>query len=88
VRYTRRVTWAWCWFFLAQLVGSFTLLLLAPLSVWSLFVNVCNLPLIGVMLCAEYVYRQWRHAAQPPERLFDMVRIVRQVRTAPVSDDR
>jgi uncharacterized membrane protein len=88
VRYTRRVTWAWCWFFLAQLGCSLTLLLFAPLGVWSLFINLCNLPLIGVMLCAEYVYRQWRHAARPPERLTDMVRIVRHLRTAPVGEDR
>ncbi len=88
VRYTRRVTWAWCWFFLAQLVGSLMLLLFAPLYVWSLFINLCNLPLIGVMLCAEYVYRQWRHAARPPERLIDMVRSVRHVRTAPAGEDR
>jgi uncharacterized membrane protein len=88
VRYTRRVTWAWCWFFLAQLICSLMLLLFAPLGVWSLFINLCNLPLIGVMLCAEYVYRQWRHAARPPERLTDMVRIVRHLRTASVGEDR
>lgn len=88
VRYTRRVTWAWCWFCLAQLGGSLALLLLAPLAVWSLFINLCNLPLVGVMLGAEYVYRQWRHAARPPERLIDMLRIVRHVRTVPVSEDR
>ncbi len=88
VRYTRRVTWAWCWFFVAQLVASLMLLLFAPLYVWSLFINLCNLPLIVAMLCAEYVYRQWRHAARPPERLIDMFRIVRQVRTAPVGEDR
>jgi uncharacterized membrane protein len=88
VRYSRRVTWLWCWFFVAQLAGSLTLLLFAPLRIWSLFINLCNLPLIAVMLCAEYAYRQWRHAARPPERLIDMLRIVRTLRTAPVSDDR
>jgi uncharacterized membrane protein len=88
VRYTRRVTWAWCWFFVAQLVGSLALLLFAPLYVWSLFINLCNLPLIGVMLCTEYVYRQWRHAARPPERMIDMVRIVRRLRTASAGEDR
>ena len=88
VRYTRRVTWAWCWFFVAQLVGSLTLLLFAPLHVWSLFINLCNLPLVCVMLCAEYGYRQWRHAARPPERLIDMFRIVRTIRTAQVGEDR
>ena len=30
LRYTRRVTWAWCWFFVAQLTGSLLLLLFAP----------------------------------------------------------
>jgi uncharacterized membrane protein len=88
VRYTRRVTWAWCWFFVAQLMGSLVLLLFAPLDAWSLFVNLCNLPLIGAMLCAEYVYRQWRHATHPPERLADMVRSFRQIRAVQVSQDR
>jgi uncharacterized membrane protein len=88
VRYTRRVTLAWCGFFGAQLLGSLGLLLLAPLQVWSLFINLCNLPLVGVMLCAEYGYRQWRHAARPPERLSDMFRIVRTIRTAQVGEDR
>jgi uncharacterized membrane protein len=88
VRYTRRVTWAWCWFFVAQLMCSLVLLLFAPLDAWSLFVNLCNLPLIGAMLCTEYTYRQWRHAAHPPERLADMVRSVRQVRVLPFSHDR
>ncbi len=88
VRYTRRVTLAWCLFFVAQLMGSLVLLLIAPLDAWSLFVNLCNLPLIGAMLCAEYIYRQCRHAARPPERLADMVRSVRQVRAVPVSHDR
>jgi uncharacterized membrane protein len=87
-QYTRHVTWAWSWFFLAQLAGSFMLMLFAPLTVWSLFVNLCNLPLVGVMLCTEYAYRQWRHAARPPERLADMARIIRQLWTAPASGER
>jgi uncharacterized membrane protein len=88
VRYTRRVTWAWCWFFAAQLLGSFLLLLLAPLNVWSWFINLCNLPLMGVMFCVEYMYRQWRHAARPPERVVDMLRIFRQIRAMPINEDR
>ena len=81
MRYTRRVTWAWCWFSAAQLTASLLLLLFAPFRVWSVFVNLCNLPLIGLLIGAEYSYRQWRYAAQPPERLSDMFRIVRQIRT-------
>ena len=88
LRYTRRVTWAWCWFFVAQLTGSLLLLLFAPRSVLSLFVNLCNLPLVGVMLCTEYVYRQWRYPARPPERLADMFRSFRPLRTVSLSDDR
>jgi uncharacterized membrane protein len=88
LRYTRRVTWAWCWFFVAQLTGSLLLLLFAPRSVLSLFVNLCNLPLVGAMLCTEYIYRQWRHPAHPPERLADMFRSFRPLRTVPLSGDR
>jgi uncharacterized membrane protein len=86
--YTRRVTWLWCWFFVAQLAGSLLLLVFAPLSVWSLLVNFCNFPLLLVMLSAEYGYRQWRHPAQPPERLIDMVRIYRGMRSVPAHEDR
>ena len=88
VRYTRRVTWAWCGFFMAQLLASLLLLLFAPLEVWSWFINLCNLPLIGVMFGGEYAYRQWRHAARPPERLADMLRIFRQIRMVPINEDR
>jgi uncharacterized membrane protein len=88
LRYTRRVTWAWCWFFVAQLTGSLLLLLFAPRSVLSLFVNLCNLPLVGAMLCTEYIYRQWRHPAHPPERLADMFRSFRPLRAVPLTDHR
>ena len=88
LRYTRRVTWAWCWFFVAQLTASLLLLLFAPRSVLSLFVNLCNLPLVGAMLCTEYIYRQWRHPAHPPERLADMFRSFRPLRTVPLNDHR
>ena len=87
-RYTRRVTWFWCWFFVGQLAASLLLLVFAPLNVWSLFVNFCNFPLLIVMLSAEYGYRQWRHPAQPPERLIDMVRIYRGMRAALSHEDR
>jgi uncharacterized membrane protein len=88
VRYTRRVTWAWCGFFLAQLFTSLLLLLFARPEVWSLFINLFNLPLIGAMFCAEYTYRQWRHASRSPERLVDMLQNIRQIRTASISEHR
>ena len=62
-RYTRNVTLAWTVFFAAQLLTSALLYCLAPLTVWSLFVNVLNAPLIAVMFGTEYLIRLWRHPA-------------------------
>jgi uncharacterized membrane protein len=63
VRYTRRVTIAWCGFFLAQLIASAVLLAAAPLWAWSAFVQTLNLPLVAAMLLAEFAWRQvvFRH---------------------------
>jgi uncharacterized membrane protein len=71
--YTRGVTWAWCGFFAAQLVGSLTLLLFAPLVVWSLFVNVLNFPLIVLMFAAESCYRVVGLKNRPRYGLADMM---------------
>jgi uncharacterized membrane protein len=85
-QYTRRVTWAWCGFFVMQLLVSLLLLLFASPQVWSWFVNLCNLPLIGAMFGAEYAYRRWRHAGRSPERLVDTLRRFRQIRTVPTGE--
>jgi uncharacterized membrane protein len=58
LRYTRQVTLAWVYFFLANLAATFVLFEFAPLRVWSLFVNFCALPLILLMFVAEYVVRR------------------------------
>jgi uncharacterized membrane protein len=68
--YTRSVTAAWAIFFAAQLIISLALFLLAPIALWSLFVNVLNAPLIALMFLAEYLYRithfrDYRHASIP-----------------------
>src|SRR5687768_16636184 len=55
--YTRRITAAWCIFFAIQVFLSAMLLAVAPLDVWSLFVNVLSLPLVALMFVAEYLYR-------------------------------
>ena len=55
--YTRKLTWLWCGFFAGQLIVSLSLFLLAPLSAWSFFVNVLNLPLLALMVVGEYVLR-------------------------------
>ncbi len=55
--YTRRVTIAWCCFFVAQLTISLLLFLFASMEAWSFFVNVLDLPLIVLMFGGEYLYR-------------------------------
>jgi uncharacterized membrane protein len=73
-RYTRNVTIAWCVFFAAQMITSALLFTLAPLAVWSLFINVLNAPSIALMFGAEYLIRVWRHPAHarlPVSRVVD-----------------
>jgi uncharacterized membrane protein len=57
-RYTRQVTVAWTWFFLANIAVTLLLYGSAPLNVWSFFVNFCALPLIGLMFAVEYAVRR------------------------------
>ncbi len=58
LRYTRQVTAAWTWFFIANMAVTVLLYEFAPLNVWSLFVNFCTLPLIGLMFAVEYAIRR------------------------------
>ena len=60
-RYTRRVTWAWCFFFAAMASTSMLLFVFAPLAVWSAFNSLLNLPLVVAMYLGEYAWRLWRH---------------------------
>jgi hypothetical protein len=66
IRYTRGVTVAWCLFFAAQLLTSVLLFVFAPLTVWSFFVNVLDIPLLVAMFAGEYAYRL--HALKDPPR--------------------
>lgn len=59
-RYTRQVNWAWCVYFAAMAIVSAVLFATAPLSTWSWFANVLNLPLLVAMFVVEYVYRLLR----------------------------
>ncbi len=72
--YTRHVTQAWCVFCGAQLGISAGLYLTAPVAVWSLFVNVLDLPLLCAMLLGEYAVRCWRFRHQPHGSLRDGIR--------------
>jgi len=58
--YTRQVTIAWCIFFALQVVTSLLLYIFAPIAVWSLFINVLNLPLLILMFLVEHAYRKVR----------------------------
>ena len=74
-RYTRRVTWSWCIFCALQLIGSASLLLLAPVAWWSTFVNLLNLPLVALMFVGERLTRPLWVANAPREVLSDMLRM-------------
>ncbi|MEO7726695.1 MAG: hypothetical protein ABIS45_05535 [Burkholderiales bacterium] len=72
--YARNVTIAWCVFFCAQVAASALLFCLAPPAVWSLFINVVNMPLLILMFAGEYAYRSVRHREFPHASFFDGIR--------------
>ncbi len=72
--YTRRVTIAWCLFFLAMGFTSLALFLWASSETWSLFANVLNLPLVIAMFLAEYGWRALRHPHMSRATVPTMVR--------------
>lgn len=55
--YARRLTWTWTAYFGAVAAVAFLLAWRAPLEVWSLFANVLNFVLIGLLLAVQYLYR-------------------------------
>jgi uncharacterized membrane protein len=72
--YTRRVTYAWCFFFSVQIIVSALLFKFAPLSIWSLFINVLNFPLLALMFICEYAFRSMRHREFPHASFLDGIR--------------
>ncbi|MDE2318789.1 MAG: hypothetical protein KGK02_03705 [Rhodospirillales bacterium] len=70
--YTRRVTIAWSCFFAAQLSTSVLLFCFAPLTAWSFFVNVLDIPLVVAMYAAEYAVRI-RVLRDPPRHSFTTI---------------
>jgi len=71
-QYTRRVTIAWCGFFALQLATSITLFWVAPLVIWSFFVNILDIPLVATMFLAEYCVRL-RVLRNPPRHSFSVI---------------
>lgn len=78
IRYTRQVTIAWSVFFMAQLVTSVSLFCFAPLTAWSFFVNVLDIPLVASMFAGEYAVRRCVLRNPPRHSLSMIVRMVSQ----------
>lgn len=72
--YARRLTLAWCVFFAAQLVVSALLLKFASRETWSLFINMLNFPLVGLMFVGDYLYRMVRYREFPQSSIAEAVR--------------
>jgi uncharacterized membrane protein len=64
--FMRRLTVAWCVFCGGQVAVSVVLFAYAPLSAWSLFVNILNFPLVALMFLGQFAYRAIRHPDFPP----------------------
>ena len=58
VLYTRKVTIAWCAFFVATAAVSALLFVLASAAVWSTFANLLTAPLVALMFVGEYLVRR------------------------------
>ena len=58
VRYTRKVTQAWCLFFMFNAAVSTATMLWASEEVWVLYNGLIAYLLIGVMLAVEWLVRQ------------------------------
>jgi len=75
--YTRRVTVIWTLFGVMQVLGSVLLLALAPLRVWSIFVNGLDLPLVLLLFVSEYAYRRLRYPPEETASLAETIRVTR-----------
>lgn len=58
-RYARQATWAWTLFFVAMALIPVVLFAVSTVDVFSFFVNILSLPLLGLMFLAEYAARRW-----------------------------
>jgi uncharacterized membrane protein len=58
ITYTRHATVAWVVFYMLMTVAIFILFFVAPLRVWSLFVNFAAFGLIALVGIADHVIRR------------------------------
>ncbi len=74
--YTRRVTAAWALFFVAVAMVSLLLFTLAPLRLWSAFINFCVMPLgVALFLVETLVVRRRVLPQVKGSGLLDTVRV-------------
>ncbi len=83
VRYTRRITIAWCWFFVMQVSVSIFLYLFSSVVTWSFFINVLDLPLVLLMFAGEYGYRRLRYPDHPRISVAKVIEIYYLVTVSP-----
>jgi uncharacterized membrane protein len=83
VAYTRRVTWAWCVFFVGMIAASVLLFAFASLDTWSLFANLLSLPLVAIMFVGEYLWRKLRHPDFVPSTLLSGAHAFRKLNQLP-----
>ena len=70
---TRELTVAWCVFFSVQLIASALLYAFAPLHVWSLFINLLNLPLLALMFVGQSAFRTLRYPDCPRASIWQAI---------------
>ena len=58
VAYTRRVTWAWCVFFLLNAAAAAYTSVACSLSVWTVYNGLISYGLMGLMFGGEYCIRR------------------------------
>jgi uncharacterized membrane protein len=84
--YTRRVTIAWCCFFVFQLGMSLTLFFFASMVAWSFYVNVLDLPLVALMFACEYLYRITHVHDWPRSTVVQIIRAFSQRNSSPAKE--
>lgn len=79
-RYTRRLTWVWTALFFGSAAVGLLLAALAPLNVWSAFVNVASYVAVAALFVGEYLCRKLRFPQYRHAPLSTLLRIVVQDR--------
>lgn len=73
-RYAHKVTVAWVAFFAIMMITSTLLFFMAPLAIWSFFVNFLTLPLVALMFMVEFMIRRRVLSDLPTGHILDAVR--------------